>query len=182
MRKVKELIVDQICEDLKDVQAGIFVNYQGLTTEEVNELRQTLRDQNVHMRVYKNTLTRIALTKMNLGTKNSEHEEKIFNLPTAVVFGENAEEPTDAAKAFDSWQKDRKKKLEIKGGFYGEELLGSDAVKVYIDLPDRQTLLAQVASVIASPLTGFAGVTSGVLQKFAGTVDALREKKEEGDG
>jgi large subunit ribosomal protein L10 len=45
------------------------------------------------------------------------------------------------------------------------------------DIPSREVLLAQFLGCLKAPMGNLAGVLSGILVKFARTLDALREKK-----
>lgn len=53
----KKQIVTDMVEKLRNSQAGVFVNYCGLTVEEDTELRKKFREAGVEYKVIKNTLT-----------------------------------------------------------------------------------------------------------------------------
>ncbi|RME74092.1 MAG: 50S ribosomal protein L10 [Planctomycetota bacterium] len=181
MKNLKPLFVKAIMHDLENVKAGVVFNYQGLTSEEINQLRRTLEEKNLRMRVYKNSYFRIALKELNLGTKGGEEkEEKIFNNPSAVIFSPEHPDPVEAAKAIHDWIKEENKKdLEVKGGFYQEELLDSAEVKKYTTIPSREVLLAQVVGAIAAPLSSLVGVLKAPLRDFVLVLKAIQDKKGE---
>ena len=54
--ELKQPIVDEIANSIKDAQAVVLVNYSGLTVEQDTILRKELRESGVHYKVYKNTL------------------------------------------------------------------------------------------------------------------------------
>ena len=56
----KKKVVAELIEKLKSAQAGVLVDYRGLTVEEDTNLRSKLREAGVEYKVVKNTLTRFA--------------------------------------------------------------------------------------------------------------------------
>ena len=59
----KKLVVDEIVNKLKTSESVIIFQYQGLTVEELSELRKELKNVDSEVRVYKNTL--LKRTKCN---------------------------------------------------------------------------------------------------------------------
>lgn len=182
MKNIKPLILSEIVEDLKDVKAGVMINFQSLSSQEIDMLRDSLAKKNISMKVYKNSFFKIALKELNLGTdpEPAVNLEKMFNLPTAVIFSEMYPEPVEAAKAFSEWQKAQQKQdISIKGAFYGEKLIAGSNVKKYIDLPSREALIAQVVGGIAAPLTSFVGVLNALLRDLVLVIKGIQDKKEQ---
>ena len=54
--ELKQPIVDEIANSIKDAQAVVLVNYSGLTVEQDTILRKELREAGVQYKVYKNTM------------------------------------------------------------------------------------------------------------------------------
>ena len=54
--ELKQPIVEEISDNIKDAQSVVVVNYRGLTVAEDTELRKALREAGVTYKVYKNTL------------------------------------------------------------------------------------------------------------------------------
>ena len=52
----KKLVVDEIVNKLKSSESVIIFQYQGLTVEELSELRKELKNVDSEVKVYKNTL------------------------------------------------------------------------------------------------------------------------------
>ena len=53
--------VNEITDKLKNSAGVVFIDYRGLTDEEITELRKALRENNADVKGYKNTLTTRAL-------------------------------------------------------------------------------------------------------------------------
>ena len=58
--ELKQPIVEEISNSIKDAQAVVLVNYSGLTVEQDTILRKELREAGVQYKVYKNTMMRRA--------------------------------------------------------------------------------------------------------------------------
>ena len=58
--ELKQPVVEEIANSIKDAQAVVLVDYSGLTVEQDTILRKELRESGVQYKVYKNTLMRRA--------------------------------------------------------------------------------------------------------------------------
>ena len=59
--ELKQPIVQEISENIKDAQSVVVVDYRGLTVAEDTQLRKALREAGVSYKVYKNTLVNRAI-------------------------------------------------------------------------------------------------------------------------
>ena len=57
--ELKQPIVDEIINNVKDAESVVLVNYSGLTVEQDTALRKELREAGVQYKVYKNTMMQI---------------------------------------------------------------------------------------------------------------------------
>ena len=89
----KEKFVDAFAEELKAAKAILVINYLGLTVEEVTNMRKELRDNDVKMKVIKNTYLRRAAAKAGI-----EGLDDTFVGPTAVIYTDNADDVTEPAR------------------------------------------------------------------------------------
>ncbi|RME03443.1 MAG: 50S ribosomal protein L10 [Planctomycetota bacterium] len=180
MRKIKSLIIEEFIHRFENVKSGVCINYQGISSEELNQLRNHLKNKNVKMLVYKNTLARIGLKKLNLGVEGEEALEKeIFSSPTAFLYNEDPD-PIAAAKAFEEWKKENKDKPPaVKGGFHHQKLLSKEEVDQYAKIPDKPTLLSLLVGAVQGPLTSTVGAIDGLLRELVGVVEAIHQKQKE---
>ena len=58
--ELKQPIVAEISEAIKDAQSVVLVDYRGLTVEQDTNLRKQLREAGVTYKVYKNTMMNFA--------------------------------------------------------------------------------------------------------------------------
>ena len=78
---IKKQKVDEIKENIENAQSIVIVEYRGLNVKEVTDLRKQFRDQDVQYKVYKNTLTGIALKDLGY-----EGFEEYLSGPNGFVF------------------------------------------------------------------------------------------------
>ena len=137
----------------------------------MTELRSRLRAQGVEYRVIKNTLLKIAAKDAGI-----EGAEEYFQGPTAVAYGlEDAVAPAQVLSKFIK----EYKKMEIKGGILEGKVIGFDEVKALADLPPREILLGQVASVFQAPIAGLVNVLQGPIRKLGYALEEVRKLKEQ---
>lgn len=167
----KKKIVEEIKQKLSDSQSVVAVDYRGLNVSEITELRANLRAAQVEMKVYKNTLVKIAADNAGI-----EGLDDYLQGPNAWVFC--IEDAVSGPKILKDFAKQHKA-LEMKAGIIENKVIDENGVKALADLPSREELLAQVVGTFQSPLVGMANVLQGPIRKFGYALEALRKEKEE---
>jgi large subunit ribosomal protein L10 len=157
-KEQKAQVVEQIAAQLGDSTAVYAVDYRGMTVTQAAELRRSLRETDTSFRVVKNTLTLRAADKAGAEPIKPLVEEG----PTALAFVSG--DPALAAKALDTFA--RQSEMELKGGMLEGQPLDLDQLRRLARLPARDQLNAQLAGVVASPLTtlvrGLGSLLSGL--------------------
>ena len=59
--ELKQPIVEEIKENIKDAKSVVLVDYRGLTVEQDTKLRKTMRESDIIYKVYKNTMVKLAI-------------------------------------------------------------------------------------------------------------------------
>lgn len=155
--ELKQPIVDEISELLKDAAAMVLVDYRGLTVEEDTNLRKALREGGVVYKVYKNTLIKRAIE----GTE-FEAVSPLLDGPTAVAVSK--EDATAPARILNGFMK-KLPELEFKGGVVGGEFYDDKMIKVIATIPSREELLGKLLGSIQSPISNFARVIKQIADK-----------------
>ena len=168
--KAKEAAVSEIQEKMQQAQSVVFVDYRGLTVEEVTNLRCKMRDAGVEYKVIKNTMIQRAADKEGIEGLNS-----ILEGTTAVAFG--MKDPVSPAKILVDFAKDTKK-TEIKGGVLDGKTIDVDGVKYLASLPSKEELLAKMMGSLNAPVTGLVMALSGVMRNLVCALNAIKEQKE----
>lgn len=164
----------KICEELaalyNDAPDCVFVDFQGLTVEDVNALRASLTQVDIRMQVVRSALSNIVLKELN-----REGFEEMLDGPTAVVWGGTG--IVQVSKSVSEFAK-KSKKLKIKGGSLSEKPINKAEVDKLTTVPDMPILLGSIVGTFMDPLQGMANGLNQLLSSFANLVDALKEKKE----
>jgi large subunit ribosomal protein L10 len=168
-REQKTRVVDEIAAQIADAEAIYAADYRGLSVSQAAALRATLREANATFRIVKNTLTARAAEKAG-----AEQVKALIEGPTAFTFVRG--DPALAAKALDSFAR-QEQVLDVRGGVMAGEPIGADAFRVLARLPGRDQLNAQLAGVVASPLTGLVRGLGSLLSGLAVALAGVRDKK-----
>ena len=156
----KEANVNALADKMKEASSIVMVEYRGLTVAEINELRRNLRAEEVEFKVYKNAIARRASEKLG-------YDDFAGGLvgPNALAFGKD---PVAPARVLAKFAKDHNA-LVLKTGIVDGEMVDADTIKKLSALPNKEGMLAKFASCLNAPLI-----------KFAMTVKAVAEAKENG--
>lgn len=155
-RKQKEEIVDAISEKISQSKAIIFTDYRGISVEEMTELRRSLREKDIELKIMKQTLFSLACKKAGTDLDLSG----LKNHPVAIAFGNDEVEPAKAVYDFNK----KTEKLEMLGGALNGKTVSLDELKTLAVMPGREEMYGRVVGSIASPLRGIVGVLSGNLR------------------
>ncbi len=169
-RPEKVAIVDDLKKRLAESSAVLISEYRGLKVSELEALRRDLRAKGAEIKVFKNTLVRIA-------AREGGHEviEPLLEGPTALTFV--SDDAAVVAKSLREFARTQPA-LVIKGGLLGGKRLGVEETLALADLPSREVLLARLAGGFAAPLQSFAGLVKALPQNFAYALSALVEKRQ----
>lgn len=163
----------QMVEEIKDRFSGsagvIMADYRGLTVKEMQELRSKLREAGGDVKVYKNSLTEIALRELEL-----PEMPEMLQGPTAFFFA--TADPVAPAKAIMDFAKEHTA-LEVKGGLIERALVDAAAVKRVAALPSREQLIAQFMGAITGPVRGFMSMCNAPAGALARAMRAVGDQK-----
>ena len=163
--EIKKQAVAEITQKFMNAKSVVVVKYNGLTVEQVTELRNQCRAAGVEYSVLKNTLARRALD--DLGITALDH---VLEGPSAFAFG-----MTDAvapAKVIDGFiSKTKTTAIEIKAGLLGRDPLDVKAVKALAELPSREVLLARLLGSMTNSISSFVRVVEAYRKQKAGEAE-----------
>jgi large subunit ribosomal protein L10 len=162
--------MDEFRSRLQSHMLIIAAQYQGITVEQVTELRRKLREQNIEFKVYKNTLVRRVLDELGLSAADA-----FISGPTAWAFSNDAVAPS---KIFKEISKEVKA-LVMNGGIFEGRAISKQQVASLATMPPREVLLAQVAGTMVAPLRNFLGVLNALPRSLVNVLDQIRKQKEE---
>lgn len=162
--------VEEIKGRIDGCTAMWLVDYRGLNVKQVQELRKLLRGVDADMKVYKNTLTNIALKDLG----KPEMDEYLAG-PNGFVFA-SGEDIAPSAKILKDFSK-KNKALEIRGGLVDENVFTAEQVIAIADLPSREELIAKLLGTLNNPMTKIVRVLNEPMACLARSINAIAEKK-----
>ena len=164
---------DKVAE-IKDRLTGsagvIMADYRGLTVKEMQELRSKVREAGGEIKIYKNTLTEIAVRELAMPSM-----DEFLSGPTAFVFA--GEDPVAPTKALVGFAKTHEA-LQVKGGFVQNTVVDASAVKAIAALPSREELIAKLLGTMLNPLTNTVRILNAPVGAFARAINAVAQQKE----
>ena len=162
--------VTAIRERIAAVEAIYLAEFRGLTVQEVQQVRRSLREEDARMRVVKMSLALRAAA--DLGYEDlSEH----LTGPTALVFAEG--DPLAAAKAVRE-QSRQHRKLVLKGAIMDGKFVGTSQVGEFAQLGSRSQLMGRMAGGLSAPLHKAAGLFASFNRSAVGAFSQLLERKQ----
>ena len=164
----KKKIVEELTEKLK-YQAGVFVNYSGITVTEDTEMRVKMRNANVDYAVIKNTLMRFAINNVGF-----DDLDPILNGTTSLAVSKD--DPVAPARIIKEYADKLPNYFEIKGGFMDGKILNVDEVNSLASIPPLPILQAQLLGTMLAPITSLAIVLKAIAEKDGESIDAEAPK------
>ena len=132
----KKKIVSEIIDKIKNSESVILFQYQGLTVSELTELRTKLKAANADIKVYKNTLLKLACDELKIDI------DSFLEGPNAILFGTDLLEPI---KVISEYAK-KHNKLDIRVGVLSGKVSEKNVIAEYASIPSREGLLTMLAS------------------------------------
>ena len=171
--KIEE--VKKIKKRLENAKSIILIDYKGINIEEVDELRNRMRNAGVDYFISKNTFIKIALNELGI----SELDSQLVG-PTAIAVSINDE--VAPARELMKFKKDLMTDKDFpvfKIGFITGNVMGVPNLEQLAELPSKEVLLAMILQGFNAHISGFIGVLQGMLRNFFYTIDAVAKKQEE---
>ena len=161
----KQAIVEALAERIKNTEAGVLVDYKGITVAEDTALRTELRKEGVEYTVVKNTLTRKALDKLGMNELDS-----VLNGTTSLATADN--DPIAPFRILSDYSKKLNERFNIKAAFMDGKVLNEAEIAEMSALPSKDALYAKVLGTMIAPITGLAVCLGQILEQKGGSLEA----------
>lgn len=169
-RQQKENMVALLQENFSASAASFVVGVDGLTVEQLQNLRKQLRQEGGKLQITKVRLMRRAALEVEaVGGLNAFFKNQI-----GIVFV-NKEVPS-VAKLLCTFAKENEQ-LKVIGGCMDSGVLDASMVNIVASLPSREVLLGQLAGTLQAPITGLAVVLHQMIARLLYVLKAIEEKK-----
>ena len=165
----KQAIVTEISEKMKNSDSTVVCEYRGLSVAEITELRKNLREENVELKIYKNTMVERACEDCGF----AELKDTLVG-PNALAFSTDATAPARVLAKFAK----KHKALVLKSGIVEGKVVDEATIKELSLLPNRDGMLSMLLSCLQSPVSSFARVVKAVADAKGTDAPATEEAKE----
>lgn len=158
----KKEIVAQVNETASKAFSTVVADYQGLSVEQLTQLRVEARKLGVTTRIVRNTLAKRAFE----GTQFDILGDNLVG-PTILGFSTSEDDMGAAARLFEEFAKTNKA-FELKAAAFDGKVYQGAEVSVIANLPNQEKALTMLASVLQAPVS-----------KLGRLLTALKEKNEQ---
>ncbi len=162
--ELKQPVIQEISDQVKDASSVIIVDYRGLNVAQDTALRKEMREAGVVYKVYKNTMMRFAFKDTDFAQLDDQLEG-----PNAIAIGK--EDATAPARILAKFAKTAPA-LEIKAGVVEGTFYDAEGMKQIASVPSREELLSKLLGSLQSPITNLARVLNQIAEQGGGEAAA----------
>ena len=165
-KEKKQKYIENMSSQFDKSEAVIVTHYQGLTMQQLDDLRDRMREHGIQFKITKNRITKLALQKTRC-----KNLSELFSGPTAVALSEDA---ITSAKILTKFSKENSN-LKILGGIMGTDVLDVAGVQNVATLPTLDEARAKIVGILRSPAQKIASILLAPASKIA--ILALEKSK-----
>lgn len=170
----KDELVQSYVETLNNTSGFIIIQFAGMPTPIINELRAKIRESNGQYAVTKNTLLTKALQEVGWPVPDD-----YLKGPTAIAFGmDNL--PGVAKAVLEYLGTQDAERIKVKGGVMGTNIFDAQRVDTISKLPTLDEMRAQIAGLVVAPATGLVSLLQAANSQLVNVLQAYEDKLKEG--
>jgi len=169
-RQKKIEVVAKLNEKLARSKAIIFTNYTGVTHKQLEALKRAIKPMDAEYVVAKNSLVLRALDENKIKLEGENPLEGPTG--TLLIYADVVGPLKQLAKTIKELGL-----LNVKLGIMENKFITGEQVLKISTLPSRETLLAQIAAGLKSPISGLHRALNWNLQKLVTTLGAVAKAK-----
>jgi len=170
-KEEKAKYIDELVADLSGANVVYLTDTAGLTVETVNNLRRKCFNNNIRLKVVKNTLLAKAFERVE--GKEYGALKDVLAGQTAVMFSEVGNAP---AKLIQDFRKGNEKPL-LKGAYIEEAVfVGDNQLSTLISIKSKEEVIGDIIGLLQSPAKNVISALKGQGGKIAGILKTLEER------
>jgi large subunit ribosomal protein L10 len=166
-RERKEQLVAQYSSLLQESKGVVFAEYRGLTNQQLNKLRRSVRDANGAFHIAKLTLLKRAMEEAGYTIPDD-----LSGVPVGVGFA--LEDMPSLAKALKEFAKTNEL-MTIRGGQMGGATMSMAQIEAIADLPSLDVLRAQIIGMLDAPAANLVGILQAGIGQVVNVIHAYVE-------
>ena len=176
-REEKAQVIEELVEKFNNHSHFYITDASGLKVSEVNEFRKLCFDKGIEYKVFKNTLIKKALDRMDSDYQAFSEKGVLKGFSGILFIGENGSIPAKVIKEYR--RKKRSDKPRLKGASIDTELyIGDEMLDSLSSLKSREELIGEIVSLLQSPARNVIAALQSAPNTIAGIVKTLADKEE----
>ena len=160
--------VERLKEAITKQKAMVFVNFAGLSAQDLEELRAKLQEVGAKLTVAKKTLAKLAFKEEKVDFPEEEIQNEL-----AIIFGFEEDEiaPSKVAFNFSKTQEN----LKITGGYMDSAFIPANEMIALAQLPSKKELLGKLVGTLSAPISNFVSVQRETIKGLMYALKAIGE-------
>ena len=170
-REDKDVIINDLVEDLNQTKHFYLTDISALNAEETSNLRRKCFESQIRLLVVKNTLLKKAMEKSEAAFDDLYD---VLKDSTSIMFCETGNVPAKLIKEFrKTMDKPILKAAYVEESFY----IGDENLDSLSSIKSKEELLGDLLSLLMSPANNLASALSSAGGNLAGALKTLSEKE-----
>lgn len=161
----------QLKERLANRENIFVLNFSGVSSLAMSDLRKELRRQGARLVVMRNSIVKRTLKNIKL-----ENLEGLITGSVALVYSNS--DAANVSKTLVKFIKDHETS-KVQGGLLKQDLLSPEDIKRLSSLPSKEVLISMLLSAIQSPISSLTYVLNYKLRALLYTLKQISEKKKQ---
>ena len=157
-RQEKAELVESLKQDFNESSALFWINYQGLSVNQLQVLRSDLRKESGKLKIAKVRIVKRALNEI------PDTQDLLSQIKDQLGVVISTGEANAVAKVLYNFSKNNEA-LKIVVGRFENKLIDKDGINFLATLPSREVLLARLCGTLLAPITNLAVVLKKASEK-----------------
>ena len=171
MRKEKQLLLDEISEQMDDFGSFVILSYLGLTANQSHDFRRKVRATGGNVEVMSKRMLVIA-------AKKSGYELNLNSLTGHIGVVFTGQDPIETTKVVYEYAKTGQDKLQVVGGQIDGEVLNADEMVAFSKLPGKDQMRAQLLATLQAPLVQSVSTMNALVASMVYLLDNKSKQSE----
>jgi len=146
--------VKKVKERLQNAKSIVLIDYKGINIEEVDELRNRMRNAEVDYFISKNTFIKLALNDLGI----SELDSQLVGSTAIATTTVDEVAPARELAKFRKEIMEDKDFPSFKLGLVDGKVMEASELEQLAKLPSKEVLISMILQGFNAPVTGFVGV------------------------
>jgi len=176
-RQEKATIIDELTEKFTNNANFYLTDASGLSVAQINAFRRLCFEKGLEYNVYKNTLVKKALEKLEVDYTDNGLNDALKGF-TGILFTseDNANVPAKAITEYRK-KKSQKKPLLKAASIDSDVFIGEEHLKMLSELKSKPELIGEVVALLQSPAKNVLSALLSGKDTIGGLVKALEERE-----